>query len=227
MEINSASSTADSNDDAISVDPGSHTSDGSINEQAINDVIDTVLNLVTRSLSSDLVQDATTTAVDEKVIQHNLKIAKRRSEIEGLRRAITNAVNRGSCGIEKLAVIDAAIEDLLPDPIRPEEPRDPTDRRKRLRSSCFRYVSQQEVSNSLKALRHELKLPNTNLIGLGLTQVFSALESSLDKPFDETWSGVSHIYNDLMLFISFIIHIIVRILSLSFIRLFFKIFLLT
>ena len=162
-------------------------------ETRIQEVIDTVVESVTGSLSSDLVQTACDSAVNEKVIQRNLVIQKRRCEIEGLRRAITNAVNNGSCGVEKLAVIDAAINELPdPNPLKPEKPpRDPKDRRKRMRSSCFHYVVQSEVVNSLKALRNELKLSEDKLIGLGLQEVYTALESSLDKPFADTWSGVS------------------------------------
>ena len=164
-----------------------------MDEDTIGQVIDQVTASVSESLSSQLVQESVEGAIDEKVMKRNLLISKRRSEIEGLRRAINNAVNRGSCGVEKLAIINAAIEDVpLDDPIQPEQPpRDPRDRRKRLRSGCFQYVTQAETPNSLKALRNELKLPNADFIGLGLHSVYVALESSLDKPLEDTWSGVS------------------------------------
>ena len=174
--------------------PSNHLSTEVVmDEEAANQVITQVISSVEESLSSELVQETVVGVIDEKVIKRNLLISKRRSEIEGLRRAINNAVRRGSCGVEKLLIIDAAIDEVpVPEPIRPEQPpRDPRDRRKRMRSSCFQYVTQIETPNSLKALRNELKLQSANLIGLGLHGIYTALESSLDKPFEDTWSGVS------------------------------------
>ena len=182
-----------SNDDENDPPVESMNTDVVMDEETIGRVIEQVTASVSESLSSELVQESIKGAINEKVVKRNLLIAKRRSEIGGLRRAITNAVNRGSCGIEKLAIISAAIDEVpVEDPIRPEQPpRDPRDRRKRMRSSCFQYVTQHEIPNSLQALRNELKLSNVGIIGMGLHKIYLALETSLDKPFEDTWSGVS------------------------------------
>ena len=73
----------------------------------------------------------------------------------------------------------------------PDAPRDPKDRRKRIRSSCYQYASQQNVDNSLKALRLELKLKQEKVVGLGLGPIFLELENHLDRPLKDTWTGVS------------------------------------
>lgn len=119
--------------------------------------------------------------------------AKRADEIAGLKAAITNAIEQGSCSAEKMSIVDRAIRQPLPEPESPPDaPRNPRERRKRIRSGCFRYVARSDTPNSISSLVSELKLIFTDeAIGLKLCQIFTALENHPDKPLTDTWSGVS------------------------------------
>ena len=164
-----------------------------VDDETIDAILAKVVKNVQESLSSEFISTATESIIEAKAQKRTRQQEKRDSEIAALRSAVTNAVNRGSCSADKLSIVD---KEAQRPPAAPESPPDaprvPQDRRKRLRSSCFRYVSRSEVPNNLQTLKTELKLISQDLeIGMGLTEIFTALESHPDCPLDDTWSGVS------------------------------------
>lgn len=176
-------------------------SDGLLVEDAIIDqILETTVQTVQASLSSVSINqgpsngsdntDANSGATDSPVD------TKRADELAGLKAAITNAINRGSCSADKISIVEKAKNQPPPEPESPPDaPRDPRDRRKRIRSGCFRYVSRSDVPNSMSSLISELKLIfDDEAFGLKLSQIFTALDGHPDKPLADTWSGVSVIY---------------------------------
>ena len=164
-----------------------------VDNETIDQLLDSIVASVQESLSSEFVGEASAKVVEQKSDSRNRYLKKRDDEIAGLRAAVSNAVEKGSCSVEKLSIVDHAVQEPRPEPESPPDaPRDPRDRRKRMRSSCYRYVIQAEVPNSIRSLINELKLTFKDpSIGLGLGEVFSALEGHLDKPLEDTWTGVS------------------------------------
>ena len=170
-------------------------SDGLLVENEIIDqMLETVVQEVQVSLSSVALDSAgPSTAAGATDNPAPVVNSKRDDELAGLEAAISNAVKKGSCSADKLAIVEKAKKQSPPPPESPPDaPRDPRDRRKRMRSGCFRYVSRSDVPNSLSSLTSELKLIfSEDSIGLKLSEIFAALEDHPDKPLDDTWSGVS------------------------------------
>ena len=169
-----------------------------VDDETVDAILAKVVKSAQESLSSEFISTADESIVGKKTPELTPKSTrqqeKRESEIAALRSAVTNAINNGSCPAEKISIVD---KEANRPPVQPESPPDaprvPQDRRKRLRSGCFRYVCRAEVPNNLQTLKTELKLISPDLeIGLGLTEIFSALESHPDRPLEDTWSGVSH-----------------------------------
>ena len=164
-----------------------------IDESTIEQILDSVVTSVQKSLSSELVDNSSQAVIDQKSSDRNKYFEKRDSEIAGLRAAISNAVEKGSCPAEKLSIVDKAASLPRPEPESPPDaPRNPRDRRKRLRSGSFRYVSRDDTPNTLQSLVSELKLVfQEPSIGMNLSDIFAALEDHVDRPLEDTWSGVS------------------------------------
>ena len=169
-------------------------SDGLLVENEVLDqILDAAVHEVQMSLSSTrlgtepvVLKPQSGSAVPERT--------KRDDELDGLRAAISNAVERGSCSVDKLGIVEAVSNRPPPAPESPPDaPRDPRDRRKRMRSGCFRYVCRSDMPNSLTSLITELKLTfEDTAIGLKLSEIYAALEGHPDKPLEDTWWGVSN-----------------------------------
>ena len=167
-------------------------SDGLLVENEIIDqMLESAVQEVQVSLSSVTLDQTSPTTSNQ--VNTDIIVDKRADELAGLKAAISNAVDKGSCSVDKMAIVDKAKRQPLPPPESPPDaPRDPRDRRKRMRSGCFRYVSRSDVPNSISSLSSELKLIfSDESIGLKLSEIYAALENHPDKPLTDTWSGVS------------------------------------
>ena len=187
-----SSETAPGGSDAVT--ESSVRSDGLlVDDETIDQLLDSIVTSVQESLSSEFIENASKKVIEQKSDSRTQYLVKRDDEIAGLRAAVSNAVDNGSCSVEKMSIVDQAAREPRPAPESPPDaPRDPRDRRKRMRSSCYRYVIKNDVPNSIRSLINELKLTFKDTpIGLGLGEVFSALEGHLDKPLEDTWTGVS------------------------------------
>ena len=164
-----------------------------LDDHVIDQLLETVVTSVQESLSSEIVNNSSELVVQEQSDRRARYIEKRDSEIAGLRAAISNAVEKGSCSSDKLSIVDQVASQPRPPPESPPDaPRDPRDRRKRLRSGCFRYVSRADTPNTLQSLITELKLVfKEPLIGLNLSEIFAALEGHPDAPLTDSCWGVS------------------------------------
>ena len=168
-----------------------------LDDTIVDSLLENAVNSLRESLSSLIVDESSQTVVEDKTALFIRRMRKKEAENAGLRAAITNAVNKGSCASNKLEIADKAESTPLgPVGSPPDSPRDPKDRRKRMRCAAVRYVSRKEVPNTLKALSYELKLLDTaSCVGLNLSEIYRALELSLDKPLEDTWYGVSNIFS--------------------------------
>ena len=194
------SETVDAEVNSVAAHNNSDTTESSvrsdgllIDNETIDQLLDSIVTSVQESLSSEFVGQARDKVIDQKSASRNRYLAKRDDEIAGLKAAVSNAIDNGSCSADKMSIVDRAAKEPRPAPESPpDNPRDPRDRRKRLRSSCCRYVGRADIPNSIKSLINELKLTFKDTpIGMGLAEVYSALENHVNKPFDDTWSGVS------------------------------------
>ena len=177
--------------------PSQHDDGLLIPDVVISQLIESSLATLTDKVSSEMVDEAAEQVIDEC---HSFKEAierKKIDECEALRSAFENAVRQGSASpslLDKLPRQPELVEPSSP----PESTRDPRDRRKRLRCSHFRYVTQPSVPNSVKALHSALKIINDgNAIGFSLSKVFSTMEDHLDAPLKDHISGVSTINQSL------------------------------
>ena len=169
-----------------------------VEDEIIDQLLENTVQSVQASLSSMSINTTpgptseTPTSSVEKSRSPQMD-AKRADEIAGLRAAISNAVEKGSCSADKMSIVDRALQQPPPAPESPPDaPRDPRDRRKRIRSGCFRYVARSDTPNSIASLVSELKLIfSEDAVGLKLCQIFTALDGHPDKPLSDTWSGVS------------------------------------
>ena len=172
-------------------------SDGLLVEDEVFDqILNAAVQEVQMSLSSTSLNDPKVSRVTETAETATTSSevpTKRDDELAGLQAAISNAVQRGSCGVEKLQIVEKVANQSPPEPESPPDaPRDPRDRRKRMRSGCFRYVCRSDVPNSIASLVTELKLTfDDEAIGLKLSEIFAALDGHMDKPLEDTWWGVS------------------------------------
>ena len=66
-----------------------------LDDKTVDDVISRVVNSVSESLSSELITKAADQTIEQKSDLRTRRIEKRKSEIEGLRRAINAAVQSG------------------------------------------------------------------------------------------------------------------------------------
>ena len=164
-----------------------------VDDATIDQLLDSIVTSVQESLSSEVIGQASNVVIGQKSQSRGRYLEKRDDEIAGLRAAVTNAVRSGSCSVEKLSIVERAANEPRPEPESPPDaPRDPRDRRKRMRSSCYRYVGRADVPNSLQSLIHELKLTfRDKPIGLGFGEIYTVLENHVDKPLEDTWTGVS------------------------------------
>lgn len=184
--------------DSSAVTNSSVHSDGLLVEDEIIDrLLETTVHDVQASLSSFSINQNPPNTVEDPLLAAEASSgppmsAKRADEIAGLKAAITNAIKQGSCSADKMSIVDRAIRQPVPEPESPPDaPRNPRDRRKRIRSGCFRYVARSDTPNSIASLVSELKLIFTeDAIGLKLCQIFTALEGHPDQPLSDTWSGV-------------------------------------
>ena len=179
----------------VGTDETAHSDGLLVEDEVIDQILETAVKEVQASLSSTTLNDTVTTSTAPNA-QAGPVLTKREDELAGLQAAISNAVSRGSCPAEKLSIVEKVANKTPPEPESPPDaPRDPRDRRKRMRSGCFRYVCRPETPNSIASLVTELKLTfDEYAIGLKLSEIFSALESHPDRPLEDTWWGVSKIF---------------------------------
>ena len=165
-----------------------------LDDTIVDNILEGAVDSLRESLSSVIVEESSKAVIEDKTTLFIRRMRKKEAENAGLRAAISKAVNKGSCPPDRLLIADKAeAEALGPVGSPPDSPRDPKDRRKRMRCAATRYVSKKETPNSLSSLIYELKLKNEGItIGLNLSGIYRALELSLDKPLDDTWFGVSY-----------------------------------